>query len=116
MINDKSKQSEFCRKTEVKMKSGTMLGLIFSVFVAVAGLFLASGAMALTTEHDCINGGGYISEGSGCRFCIGGKFDLSEINAPVKEKTSYGKSEQKTVSKDLSQSDTTGRLRRADNN
>jgi hypothetical protein len=86
------------------MKSSTTLGLIFSVFMAIAGLFLASGAMALTTEGECINGGGYISEGSGCRFCIGGKFDLSEVNASGREKTAYSKSEQKVGSKDLSQS------------
>ncbi len=84
------------------MKSTTTLGLLFSVFMALAGLFFASGAMALTTEGECINGGGYISEGGGCRFCIGGKFDLSEVNAAGKEKTTYSKSEQKVGSKDVS--------------
>ncbi len=86
------------------MKSTITLGLIFLVFMAIAGLFFASGAMASTTEGECISGGGYISEGSGCRFCIGGKFDLSEVNAAGKGKTTYSKSEQKVGSKDLSQS------------
>jgi len=86
------------------MKSTTIFGLIFSVFMAIAGLFFASEAMALTTENECINGGGYVSEGSGCRFCIGGKFDLSEVNATGKEKTTYSKSEQKAGPKDPSQS------------
>jgi hypothetical protein len=86
------------------MKSTTTFGLIFLVFMAIAGLFFASGAMALTTENECINGGGYVSEGSGCRFCIGGRFDLSEVNVAGKDKTSYSKSEQKLGSKDSSQS------------
>jgi hypothetical protein len=110
MINNKSKLS-WTLKTEVKMKSTTTLGLIFSVFMAIAGLFFASGAMALTTENECINGGGYVSEGNGCRFCIGGKFDLSEVNGTGKDKTAYGKSEQKAGTKDLSQSVSNGPVR-----
>ncbi len=85
------------------MKRTKKFGLIFSVSLAVAGLFFASGAMALTTEGDCINGGGYISEGGGCRFCVGGKFDLAEINATGKEKVTYSKGDQKVGSKDSSQ-------------
>ena len=86
------------------MKSIITFGLIFSVFMAITGLFFAPGVMALTTENECVNGGGYVSEGSGCRFCIGGKFDLSEVNGAGKEKTTYSKPEQKGVFKDSSQS------------
>lgn len=81
------------------MKGNAKAGLIFLFFLTAACIAFSSDAMAATTEKDCINGGGYIAEGSGCRFCIGGKHDLSEVNGPAKEKTSYSKSEEKASPK-----------------
>ncbi|SPQ00434.1 hypothetical protein NBG4_230033 [Candidatus Sulfobium mesophilum] len=91
------------RKLEVKMKGNAKVGLIFLFFLTLMCLAFVSAGMAATTENDCINGGGYVSEGSGCHFCIGGKFDLSEVNGPVKDKTSDIKSEKKVSPKYSSQ-------------
>ncbi len=84
------------------MKGNAKVGLIF-LFILLICLAFASAGMAGTTENDCINGGGYVSEGSGCHFCIGGKFDLSEVNGPVKDKTSDIRSEKKVSPKYSSQ-------------
>ncbi len=81
------------------MKGNFKVGLIFLIFLTVAYLAFASAGMASTTESDCINGGGYVGEGGGCRFCIGGKFDLSEVNGPAKEKSADDKSEKKVSPK-----------------
>lgn len=81
------------------MKGNARVGLMFLFFLTVACIAFASAAMAATTEKDCINGGGYVAEGSGCRFCIGGKHDLSEVNGSAKEKAAYSKSEDKASPK-----------------
>ncbi len=54
------------------------LRIIIATCFLYASLFFVSGAFAVT-ENECINGGGSVSEGSGCKFCVGGKFDLTEI-------------------------------------
>ncbi len=77
------------------MKINVRVGLIFLFFLTVIYLAFASAGMAATTEKDCINGGGYVGEGSGCRFCIGGKFDLSEVTGSPKDRSADNKSEQK---------------------
>jgi hypothetical protein len=51
---------------------------ILTVFLIAVSFFFVSGALA-ASENECINGGGSIVAGSGCKFCVGGKFDLSEI-------------------------------------
>ncbi len=93
------------------MKSNPTVGLIFLFFFMVTALSFASSATASTTENDCINGGGYVSEGSGCRFCIGGKFDLSEISGPARDKTTDIKTEQKVSPKYSSQAGDSGPVR-----
>ncbi len=60
------------------MARTAMLRIIISTCFLYASLFFVSGAVAIT-ENECTNGGGSVSEGSGCKFCVGGKFDLSEI-------------------------------------
>jgi hypothetical protein len=77
------------------MKRTDIVRVIIAVLTVVASLFLVCGAMA-TTENECISGGGTISAGSGCKFCVGGKYDLSEIKDTGKDDTSRSGSEQKT--------------------
>lgn len=60
------------------MTKTAMPKIIISTCFICASLFFVSGADA-TTENECINGGGSVAEGSGCKFCVGGKFDLNEI-------------------------------------
>ena len=81
------------------MKGNARVGFMFLFFLTATCIAPASVAMAATTEKDCINGGGHVAEGSGCRFCIGGKHDLSEVNGPAKEKAAYSKSEEKASPK-----------------
>ncbi len=65
------------------MTKTATLRIIVSTCFLYASLFFASSAFAVT-ESECTNGGGSVSEGSGCKFCVGGKFDLSEITNPGK--------------------------------
>ena len=57
---------------------------MFRIFITVcfitASLFFVSGVWA-TTENECLIGGGHVASGSGCSFCVGGKYDLTEITA-----------------------------------
>ncbi len=64
----------------------------------IAGLLFTAGALAATTELECVSNGGYVSEGSGCRFCVGGKFDLAEVGDSGKDKAARVKAE-RVVSK-----------------
>ncbi|MDA8431838.1 MAG: hypothetical protein M0Z60_02620 [Nitrospiraceae bacterium] len=65
------------------MTNTTVIRSIIAICFISASLFLAQGALAVT-ENQCILGGGHVSEGSGCKFCVGGKYDLSEITAKGK--------------------------------
>ncbi len=87
------------------MKKTRIVRLIIAVFLLAASLFLVSGALA-TTENECISGGGSVSAGSGCKFCVGGKFDLQEISDSGKSDTgrSGSGSEQKAGDKTSGQS------------
>ncbi len=77
------------------MKRTTIFRVIIAACIFAASLFIVSGAMA-TTESECVSGGGTVSAGSGCKFCVGGKFDLSEITEAGKNGTTRSGSEQKT--------------------
>ncbi len=85
------------------MKKTTMVGVIFAVCLVTASLFPVS-AVASTTENECINGGGYVSAGAGCKFCVGGKFDLSEIRDVGKNNPGHAGADQKSGDKASSQS------------
>jgi hypothetical protein len=65
------------------MTRTTTLRIIVSVCFIYASIFFVSSAVAVT-KNECINGGGSVSEGSGCKFCVGGKFDLTEITTAGK--------------------------------
>jgi hypothetical protein len=88
--------SDFYEQWENRMKKTTIVGVMIAVYLAIASLFPVSVAAASTTENECINGGGYVSEGAGCKFCVGGKFDLSEIRDTGKVGTTHEGSEQKS--------------------
>lgn len=92
------------RKIGESMKNKTIFGAIISVCLVTSSLFLVSGATAAVTENECINSGGHISEGGGCKFCVGGKFDLLEIKDAGKNSTPQPESEQKGGSKASSES------------
>jgi hypothetical protein len=77
------------------MTKMAILRIIIAICFISANLFLVSGAGAVT-ENECINGGGAVSEGSGCKFCVGGKYDLSEVTEKGKNNTSRSGAGQKT--------------------
>jgi hypothetical protein len=74
------------------------LRIIVAICLISASLFFVSGAFAVT-ENECIIGGGTISEGSGCKFCVGGKYDLSEISGKGKSNMKSPGTDQKTGDK-----------------
>ncbi len=80
------------------MTDTTISRIITAVFLIAVSFFFVSGALA-ATENECINGGGSISVGSGCTFCVGGKFDLSEIREAGKNDTVRSDTDQKTTNK-----------------
>ena len=90
-------------KLEIEMKK-TIIGVILPICFVTAILFFASAAVALTNEQECINGGGYVAEGSGCKFCVGGKFDLSEVKGSDKRNTAPSRSDQRLSGKNSGQS------------
>jgi len=94
------------RKIGESMKSKTIFGAVISVCLVTSSLFLVSGATAAVTENECVNSGGHVSEGSGCKFCVGGKFDLLEIKDAGKNSTPRPESEQKGGGKASSESST----------
>jgi hypothetical protein len=81
------------------MKKMTIVGVMIAAYLAITGLFPVSVSWASTTENECISGGGYVSEGAGCKFCVGGKFDLSEIRDAGKSGTTREGSDQKSGDK-----------------
>ena len=87
------------------MTKTTMFRIIVAICLISASLFFVSGAFALT-ENECTNGGGTISEGSGCKFCVGGKYDLSEITGREKINTTSPATDQKADDKPADKSDT----------
>lgn len=80
------------------MTNTTIPRITMTVFLIAVSFVFSSAAMAVT-ENECINGGGSVAAGSGCKFCVGGKFDLSEINEPGKNDTGRPGTDQKTTSK-----------------
>jgi hypothetical protein len=96
-------------KLEIEMKK-TIIGVILPVCLVTAILFFATAAAALTNEQECINGGGYVAEGSGCKFCVGGKFDLSEVKGSDKKNTTPSRSDQRLSGKNSDQSGANSRV------
>jgi hypothetical protein len=96
--------SDFYEQWENRMKKTTIVGVIIAVCLAITSLFPVSVSAASTTENECISGGGYVSEGAGCKFCVGGKFDLSEIRDAGKDGTTHEGSEQESGDKKSGQS------------
>lgn len=96
-------------KLEIEMKK-TIIGIILPVCIVTAILFFASAAMASTNEQECINGGGHVAEGSGCKFCVGGKFDLSEVKGSDKKNTTPSRSDQRLSGKNSDQSGANSRV------
>jgi hypothetical protein len=79
--------SEFFEPWENRMKKTTKIGVIIAACLATTSLFPVVVATASTTQSECEGGGGYVAAGAGCKFCVGGKFDLSEIKDTGKKKT-----------------------------
>ena len=80
------------------MINTTMLRIFITVCFITASLFFVSGVYA-TTENECLIGGGHVASGKGCSFCVGGKYDLTEITATDKageNDTTLSVSDQKT--------------------
>jgi hypothetical protein len=86
------------------MKKTMLAGVIIAVCLATTSLFPVSAAFAAATENECINGGGYVAAGAGCKFCVGGKFDLSEIRDVGKNAAAGTGSDRKSGNKASSQS------------
>jgi hypothetical protein len=80
------------------MTNATIPRITMTVFLIAVSFFFVSGALA-ATENECISGGGSIAVGSGCKFCVGGKFDLSEIKETGKNDTGRPATDQKTTDK-----------------
>ncbi len=87
------------------MKYMTIPRMIMTTFLISVTFFFVSGALA-ATENECINGGGSVSVGSGCKFCVGGKFDLSEIKEVGKNDAGRPATDQKTINKTSAKSGT----------
>lgn len=79
------------------MKEKTTSQLIIPACFLAATLFFVCGAAAApVTENECIHGGGYVTEGSGCKFCVGGKLDMAEIKDSEKKTPPRADSEKKS--------------------
>jgi len=81
------------------MKKRTLFRIMILLCFATSLLIFVSGALAAVTENECTNGGGSIAQGAGCKFCVGGKYDLSEIKEPGKSNAPQSDSEQKSGGK-----------------
>lgn len=82
------------------MRDKRKYGMIGSACVSVCLLFFSSGAFAApVTENECLHAGGYVTEGSGCKFCVGGKLDLAEIKDSGKKSPSRAETEKKAAEK-----------------
>ncbi len=88
------------------MKKTTKIGVIIAACLVATSLVPLSAAIASTTESECISGGGYVAAGAGCKFCVGGKFDLSEIKDAGKNKPTQADSDQKSGDRASGQSGT----------
>ncbi len=83
------------------MNKGRIVGIAFSgLFFAAVSLHAAPSAASIT-ENECVNGGGYVTEGSGCKFCVGGKLDLEEVRDSGKISPSKSAETKTTTEKDL---------------
>ncbi|MFI5294465.1 MAG: hypothetical protein ACHQ0Y_05505 [Thermodesulfovibrionales bacterium] len=80
------------------MTKTTIPRITMTVFLIAVSFVFVSAAMAVT-ENECINGGGSTAVGSGCKFCVGGKFDLSEIKETGKNDAGRPATDQKTTDK-----------------
>lgn len=87
------------------MTKMSMFRITIAMCLISASFFFVSGAVAVT-ENECVNGGGSISEGSGCKFCVGGKYDLSEITGKGKNGTTRPGTIQQTGDKASAKSGT----------
>ena len=65
------------------MTNMTILKIVPAVCFISASFFSVSGVGA-TTENECVIGGGQVSSANGCSFCVGGKYDLTEITGTAK--------------------------------
>ncbi len=65
------------------MTNTTTLRIVTAVCFISVSLFFVSGVGA-TTENECVIGGGQVSSANGCSFCVGGKYDLTEIAGTAK--------------------------------
>lgn len=86
------------------MKNRTIFRAIILVCLVISSLFFVSIAVAAVTANECIIGGGSVAEGSGCKFCVGGKFDLAEIRDAGKNNMPQSGSEQKSGGKSSGES------------
>ncbi len=80
------------------MTKTIILSIVTAVCFISVSLFFLSGVGA-TTENECVIGGGQVSSAKGCSFCVGGKYDLTEITSTgkaVKKDTTQSASDQKT--------------------
>jgi hypothetical protein len=98
--------SDFYEPWENRMKKTTKIGVIIAVCLVTASLVPVSAAIASTTENECARGGGYVAAGAGCKFCVGGKFDLSEIKDAGKNNPTQAGSDHKSSDKASDQSGT----------
>ncbi len=80
------------------MTNTTTTRITLTAFIIALNFLFASAAPAVT-ENECVNGGGSVSAGSGCKFCVGGKHDLSEIKETVKNDAGRTGTDQKTANK-----------------
>ncbi len=82
------------------MKKTTSI-LVWSCLLA-GSVFLAAGsafASEAVTENECVHAGGHVTEGSGCKFCVGGKLDMAEIKDSGKKGQSRSNTDKKTAGK-----------------
>lgn len=81
------------------MKKRKIFRVFLSCYFVASALLNMSPAVAAVTENECVNGGGYVTEGSGCKFCVGGKLDLEQIKGSGKKTVVRPGSETKSTDK-----------------
>jgi len=82
------------------MPNTQMYRVIIAVFLFTITISLSLVCVAAaTTEYDCVNGGGHVASGSGCSFCVGGKYDLADIEITRKTDTDRSAQDNKTEEK-----------------
>lgn len=80
------------------MPNTQMCRVIIAACLFSISLFIGS-IDAATTEYDCVNGGGHVASGSGCAFCVGGKYDLADIKESGKPDANRSAQDNKTEEK-----------------